>query len=284
MKTHILPIILSAIAVFSGCDNLEEHPYASKIHGTTDVIAKNVAKVEQSGLKLPIKFGFVTDTQGSYNELEEAVESLKKRGDLSFIIHGGDMTDFGLPKEFVWCRDLMQKTGLPYLPVLGNHDCLGNGENTYRYIFGDLNYSFNVGPVHFVMLNTIALEYDYSRPVPDFGFMTSDYEAVDSINAAHPDSITHTIAVMHSRPFDSQFNNNVADAFNYYLEHYPGMKSPEGETSTHGFCLCGHNHLYQVEDLFDNGIVYWQCADLGKRQYFVVTVTEEGYEVETIDF
>lgn len=286
MRNLIMPMMAALAFLLAGCDNFESHPYAAKIHGDTDIIAKNVAEIEAMQLKPPFKFAFLTDTQAAYNELEDAVREIRSRGDIAFVVHGGDMTDFGLPKEFVWCRDIMQTCGVPYVPVIGNHDCLGNGEQTYRYIFGTDNYSFNAGPVHFVMLNTIALEYDYSHPVPDFTFLTSDCEAVNALNAAAPGTVTHTVAVMHSRPFDEQFNNNVVQPFNYYLEQFPGMKNadPGAGTVTHGFCLCGHNHSFQAADLFDNGIIYWQCANTGKRQYFVITITDTGYEVGKIDF
>ena len=46
---------------------------------------------------------------------------------------------------------------------------------------------------------------------------------MDRANSESPGTVTHTIAVMHSRPYDDQFNNNVAKPFNNYLMHFPGM-------------------------------------------------------------
>ncbi|MDE7125085.1 MAG: hypothetical protein K2O12_01195, partial [Muribaculaceae bacterium] len=141
-----------------------------------------------------------------------------------------------------------------------------------------------------------ALEYDYSEPVPDLNFLEDDILAVKKINGEHPGSITHTVVAMHSRPYDEQFNNNVAKAFNGYITHYPGMNEndpaydntalPEFRCGTrlNAFCVNGHNHNLMVKDIFENGLLYYQCANAGKRQYFVFTINENGYEWENVCF
>ena len=83
---------------------------------------------------------------------------------IDFVIHGGDMSDFGVTKEFLWQRDIMNGLKVPYVALIGNHDCLGTGEETYKTVFGPTNFSFIAGNVKFVCLNTNALEYDYPSP------------------------------------------------------------------------------------------------------------------------
>ncbi len=284
-RPSLSPIImLGAAALLSGCERFEYHPYSVGLKGNHDINNKTIALLENSGLTTPFKFAFITDTQGSLDETAEALDNITARGDIDFIIHGGDMTDFGLPKEYLWGRDQLENCGLPYLTVIGNHDCLGNGEDTFNYLFGPENFSLNVGPAHIVCLNTVALEYDYSKPVPDFNFLEIDCETVKEINKVYPDSLTHTIVAMHSRPYDEQFNNNVAKPFNHTLEQYPGMKEEEGEERAKSFCINGHNHSTDVSDIFNNGILYYQCANMGKRTFFVFTITEEGYDYEVVEF
>ena len=276
---------LTAVAL-SGCERFEYHPYSIKLDADTDTNTKTIRQLEESGLTTPFKFAFITDTQGALDETAEALDIIRRRGDIDFIIHGGDMTDFGLPKEYLWTCDMLGGCGLPYLAVIGNHDCLANGEDTFDWLFGPENFSLNVGCAHIVGLNTVALEYDYSRPVPDFKFIEHDCDAVAAINAETPDSLTHTIVVMHSRPYDEQFNNNVAKPFNYYMTRYPGMDRADGSEGTplKGFCINGHNHYTDVKDIFDNGILYYQCANMAKRQFFVFTITDDGYEYEVVEF
>ena len=54
--------------------------------------------------------------------------------------------------------------------------------------------------------------------------------------------------------------------------------------ASQSFCVNGHNHRVNVVDKFDNGILYYQCADIHKRNYLLFTITETGYLYETIDF
>lgn len=296
MKTAIGILTATLLTlVTTACDNFEYHPYSIKIHGQKDINATTIEQLETAGIKAPFKFAFITDTQGALSDMNTALDLIKQRGDIDFIIHGGDMTDFGLPKEYVWARDMLNNYGIPFLTIIGNHDCLGNGEDTFKTIFGPENFSLNIDHVHIVGLNTVALEYDYSRPVPDLDFIENDRLEVDDINAAHPDSLTHTIVAMHSRPYDEQFNNNVAKVFNYYLLKYPGMEETTYDRQPsdlpedllrcpRGFCINGHNHSTSISDIFDNGILYYQCANMAKRTFFIFTITEDGYEHEVVEF
>ncbi len=274
--------------LFASCDMLENHPYATKIDGKTDINTTNAAIIQSSGLKPPFKFAFITDTQGALDEMKDALDIISARGDIDFIVHGGDMTDFGMIKEFVWTRDMLEKYSIPYLTVIGNHDCLGNGKETFNYMFGPENYSLQIGPVYLMMLNTVALEYDYSYPVPDLEFIENEALRIATLNASSPGAVTHSIVVMHAQPYDGQFNNNVAKPFNYYISQLPGMEDddparPDGSRAK-GLCLNGHNHSTSVTDIFDNGILYYQCANMAKRTFFVITVTEQGYEHEIVNF
>ena len=87
------------------------------------------------------------------------------------MLHGGDLTDFGITKEFLWQRDILNTLNVPWVTVIGNHDCLGSGEQAYEAVFGKQNYHFTAGNVLFVCLNTNAMEFNYSTPVPDFNFL-----------------------------------------------------------------------------------------------------------------
>lgn len=284
------------MAVFAACDNFEYHPYAADITGPTDINKRNIDLIKSRVSGLPLKFAFVTDTQGAYDELKDALDQIVSRGDVDFIVHGGDMTDFGLPKEFMWCRDMMGRASLPWFAVIGNHDCLGNGESTFKYIFGAKNYSFTIAGVHFLCLNTNALEYDYSEPVPDLDFMERDAAEVAAVNAALPATVTHTVAIMHSRPYDEQFNNNVAKPFLHYLHAFPGMgdddervddpSAPDYKQGTmaRGLCVNGHNHSTAILNVNDEGLLFYQCANMGKKAFLIITVTDQGYEVEECAF
>lgn len=285
--TIVSSMFLSALTLLpTACSNFEYGPYGAEISGDTHVIEKNLQAIEKCRTELPLRFAFITDSHDYNDDMRDAIAAMEKRGDIDFLVHGGDLTDYGLPREFMWCRDAMESTDIPFVTILGNHDCLGNGEDTYEYIFGPKNYAFTVAGVHFVCLNTIALEYDYSEPVPDLNFIEADAASLDGQN------ITHTVVLMHSSPYDEQFNNNVAKPFNYYLKIYPGMGDDDpridsGEQAgsrRFGFCANGHNHNFSIKDIFGDGLLFYQGDSVDKRTFMVFTLTYDGYEMERVRF
>lgn len=252
----------------SGCDWIEYHPYDTHVTGEKWLNAVHIEQIETNcAASRCFRFAMISDTQRCYDDTADAVTALNARGDIDFVIHGGDISDFGATKEFLWQRDRLQRLQMPYVVLLGNHDCLGTGEEVYATVFGEPNFGFTVGDTRFICLNTNAMEYDYSHPVPDFAFLRAEFENLDP-------NIRRTIFVMHVRPYEFQFNNNVAEIFEVYVTHFPGVE----------FCLFGHEHRLMVEELFNDGVLYYGCPNIGKRQYLLFTVSEMGYEYELVDF
>ena len=263
------PLLLSFLCLFMGsCDMIDYHPYDVRINGETDVNAHNIAEIEQKCKdKTTIKFVTMGDSQRWYDETLDFVGEINKRDDIDFVIHGGDMSDFGVTDEFLWQRDIMNKLHVPYVALIGNHDCLGTGEETYRAVFGNPNFSFIAGRVKFVCLNTNAMEFDYSRPIPDFTFL--EKELTD-----RKDEFDKTVVSMHVRPYADQFNNNVARVFHRYVTEFPGIQ----------FCTDAHEHHVFEENLFEDGIMYYMSDCMKNRNYYVFTITPEGYEREVVYF
>ena len=195
------------------------------------------------------------------------MRSATERDDIDFIVHGGDITDFGLTKEFLGQRDILEGLRQPYVVLIGNHDCLANGEEIFEQVFGSANFSFIAGRTKFLCLNTNALESDYSNPIPDFSFIRSE-------ESKNSEDFDKTVVVMHARPTSEQFNNNVADAFQYSIQQFPYLL----------YASNGHNHTYQVDDIFQDGITYYGTPDIGQRQYILFTITPDSYTHELVSY
>lgn len=254
--------------MLAGCDMIEYHPYDGRIKGEKNINAKNIEKIEEvCANKDTIRFAILSDTQRWYDETEDCVKNINKRNDLDFVIHGGDLSDFGLTREFEWQRNILNKLKVPYVALLGNHDCLANGEQVFTTIFGKANFSFIAGDVKFVCLNTNALEFDYSRPVPDLDFIEHERTADSTL-------FKRTVFAMHVPPFDKQFNNNLARHFQEDITRFPDLL----------FCIHGHTHRLEVNDFFDDGIIYYGCENISKRSYLVFTITPDKYEYEVVKF
>ncbi|MES2486783.1 MAG: metallophosphoesterase [Bacteroidota bacterium] len=267
MKLKLLLFSCAAFAL-SACDMFEYHPYDGRIDGEKFVNVKNIERIEAATAgKTTIRFAFISDTQRWYNETEDCVNAINQRTDLDFVLHGGDVTDFGATKEFTWQRDILNGLSVPYVVLLGNHDCLANGEEIFKTVFGPINFSFLAGNTKFVCLNTNALEYDYSNPVPDFQFIENE------IANTRPE-YQKTVVAMHARPFSEQFNNNVANVFQDYITRLHNLQ----------FCLNGHDHQLTMEEIFNDGIMYYGAPNIEKRQYYIFTITPDSYDYEVVEF
>lgn len=261
---------LAATVLLGACDLIDYHPYDVRISGETGLTEKNIRLIEERCRgRQTFRFAVISDTQRLYDDTRDEVDAINRRGDIDFVIHCGDQSDFGATHEFEWMRDIFQKLRMPYVCIIGNHDRLGTGDDAYKKIYGAENFTFTAGDVRFVCLNTNALEYDYSHAIPDFTFMRDVLE--DPASTA-----TKTIVAMHAGPKSEQFNNNVEYVFHDFIKRYPQLQ----------FCIFGHGHTTEVDDLFGDGVLYYECGNAAKRQYLVFTIQPEAhaYDYEVADF
>lgn len=261
--------LLLGSTAFSACELIDYHPYDTRVDGKSHINAQNIERIEATTAgKKTIRFVLISDTQRWYDETKAAVKSINARDDIDFVLHCGDLTDFGVTREFEVQRDILEGLRIPYVALLGNHDCLGTGADVYRHMFGNPDFTFNAGDVHFLCINSNAFEYDYSVDIPNFSFIRNDIETF-------PDNMRRTVVAMHAQPTSEQFNNNVSELFEYEIRKYPGL----------AFCMCGHGHHTQVNEWFDDGVLYYECAAAKHREYIIFTLDEEGgYSYETVDY
>lgn len=269
-KVVHISLALLGLMPMTSCDSVfDVHPYDVHVDGDKNVNATNIKKIESAVKgKDTIRFAVISDSHQWLNDLVKEVNDINEKSDsIDFVVHLGDVTDFGATQEFQWTREKLQKLKRPFVVLLGNHDCLGTGNQTYEVVFGNPDFSFIAGRVKFLCLNTNAIEYDYSRPVPNFDFM-EEQRTADSLD------FDRTVICMHAPPYSEQFNNNVAKVFNYYIENYPKPL----------FCLNGHGHHNNQEDIYKNGIIYYEVSASKFRQYYIFTITPNDYSYEIIDF
>ena len=189
-----------SLACLSSCDSVfDVHPYDVRVKGETQINAKQIVKIEElMKSKDTIRFAFISDTHQYLSDFSDEVADINKRDSIDFVIHGGDMTDFGGTREFEWAREKLFKLKVPFVTLLGNHDCLGTGEQAYLEMFGSPDFSFIAARIKFVCLNTNAMEFDYSKPVPNFDYMESHVTENASV-------FDRTVICMHAAPYCEQF-------------------------------------------------------------------------------
>lgn len=250
-----------------GCQ-VEYHPYDTRIEGETGINLSHIAQIEAiCAEKNELRFAVISDSQRWYDELAATVEALNRRDDLDFILHTGDLSDFGMRVEFERQRDILNRLKVPYVVLLGNHDCLATGEDIYRKMFGPFNFCFTAGKVRFVCLNTNSLEFDHTVSVPNLAYME---DAVRNF----PEVCDKSVVVMHASPDSEQFDKGLANAFHRHIAAMPGIQC----------CIHGHGHGYRINDLFEDGINYIMCPQVEKRAYLLFTMNDQGYEFEQVLF
>ncbi len=268
LTKHLFITLLCTIPFVCGCDMIEYHPYDLDIEGECDMNSRNIARIEASlAGRDEISFIVISDTQRWYDETEDAVEYINSRDDVDFVVHTGDLSDFGLKLEFEKQRDILNTLNVPYVALLGNHDCLATGKDVYNRIFGPENFAFTAGKVRFVCLNTNALEFDYSEAVPDLAYLENELDNL-------PEGIEKTVVAMHAGPYSEQFNNNIARVFQAYIKRFPDLQ----------FCIYGHGHTTRIDDYFEDGILYYQCTCAHKRGLLHFTINSNEYTYEAIDY
>ena len=263
----LAPLALAALA--AGCDGVfDYHPYDVRFSGPRNLNAAAIGSIEAGSLgKDTLRVAFISDSHGWYTETEAMVASINARAEADFVVHLGDLTDCATTHEFVWQRDVLAALAVPYVALIGNHDCLGTGEETYSRMYGPGNFSFIAGRVKFVCLNTNATEYDYVAANPDFDYMEAEMTADSAL-------FDRTVVCMHAAPYSDQFNNNVAKPFQLYVAHFKGIM----------FCVYGHDHSQAASDIFGDGLMYYGVDCAKHRSYMLFTITPGGYSYETVCF
>ena len=256
--------------LLSSCSGgvFDTHPYDVDISGETGINARQMSVIESKfANKDTLRVAFISDTHLWLSDAKDQVEDVNRRKNIDFVVHCGDLTDTATEVEFEWSRDILSDLNYPFVALIGNHDFLGTGDQTYEVMYGPMDFSFIAGRVKFLCLNTNATEYDYLAAIPNFDWMEEEMTK-DS------DRFDRTVIIMHAPPYSDQFNNNVCKAFRRYLDYFPGLMC----------CVYGHNHDDTVSDFYNDGLIFYGIDCAQHRNYRILTITPDGYEMEQIRF
>jgi len=231
-----------------------------------DLNRKNIERISKLTVTDTMRFILMGDTQRFYDESVDFVESANKQKDIAFVLHAGDISDFGLSQEFRWVNQIMQKLNYPYLTVIGNHDLIANGPIVYRKMYGELNYSFEFGNNKFIFINTNSREYAFDGEVPDLKWLKSELDN----NTANKNAIV----IGHVAPFHGDFDIALERKYADILSTDKNVK----------FTLYGHQHSFGDSTYYNDGVRYFVTTTVGARAYMIITTWKGGYKVDRITY
>ncbi len=259
-------LILSGIA---GCELVEYNPNEIRLRDDErNLNRKAMERLRSAGEPGDtLRFILMGDSQRFYDEVEDFVRSVKDLDEpFDFVVHAGDIADFGLVDEFRWVHKEMKELPVPYLAVVGNHDVLANGPRVYREMYGPFDFVFDWGQFHLIFLNSNSREYSFNGEVPDLDWLETRISQVPEGEDA--------LVISHIPPWDGDFDTALEADFAALLAGDQKVRAS----------LHGHQHNYLDSVYYDDGLRYFVTTSMNKRGYALVKLWDDGMEIKKIQF
>ena len=149
----------------------------------------NIKKAEESA-KNKDKFCFAVmgDNKNSFKTFQRIISDVNQKNPV-FAIDIGDLVFDGEKEKYRIFYDEIQKSKVPFLVAIGNHDVRENGRDNYYKIFGDFYYAFSYGNSLFIVLDDANEKY-------------IDEQQMSFLKTELKRNFQHKFVFMHVPPFD----------------------------------------------------------------------------------
>ena len=233
----------------------------------TNLNLKNIPKIEALPRRDTLKFILIGDTQRFYDQVEDFVTAANKRDDISFVVLAGDISDFGLNREFRWVHRELKKLKMPYIGVIGNHDMLANGRLIFNKMYGPENFSFSCNGTRFICLNTNSREVGFDGSIPNLSWLENELQQAAAYRNA--------FVISHVAPFSkADFDQKLELPYASLL-----AKSRNVRASLHA-----HDHTTNRVRPYEGGMEYFVIGTVHYKTYAVITVWDDQYTIEEHGF
>ncbi|GEO06310.1 phosphoesterase [Adhaeribacter aerolatus] len=269
-RKPLLVVLMGLLLVFNSCELVEYSPYQVKLkESEKDLNRKNAEKIAALGLKPTdtLRIALISDTQRFYDETEDFVQAINQRTEqkghkIHFVLHGGDISDFGLLEEYRWQHQILKKLKMPYLVVLGNHDCVANGDKVYANMYGPFEQVYQFARNRLILLNTNTMEF------------TEDIVRLDFLenNLRDTENYDNVIVLAHVSPFDEDYDRKKEAPYAQLIRQY------------RAYPLHGHKHTHRIMQPYNDGINYMIIGSVSNRRYVELTIVGKKITHEVVDF
>lgn len=271
MKTVFNILFLIVIMFLASCgDKFDYSTYVIDFEGENkEVNATNIDILSRKKSRDTISIAFTGDSHIHFDEFQNlvsAVNHLNETAAIDFLVHVGDIADFGLPRQYLWANSFLLNLNCPYIVVLGNHDMVGNGGLAYREMFGAYNFSFIYGRTKFIFINTNSREFKFNGLVPDINWLDSQLQDNDDFE--------NSVVLFHVPPMDSDFDSAMELDFQQTIAKYNHVL----------FTVHGHKHHHDVYFPYSDSIPYVNVYGLEYLKFNVINISNGDFQVETYEF
>jgi len=266
-KTKPILFLFFAILSLFSCERVFEYNlYSADVKDERKFTRqKNLEKLQDIEEEIQdqnsFKFALVSDSHTYYNSLAEVVNLINQDEEVSFVVHGGDMTDGGLIAEYSLFYHIMEELNRPYFTVIGNHDCLSNGRVIYNDQYGPENYSFVFKNCKFIFFNDVIWELNYEEP--DYIWLQNEL-----LNSQEYDK---TFVIAHIPPWSDQFTPLDTWAYKTFMD-----------TANVAVSIHGHHHDHYMGNYFEDSIPYLVIGAPSKDIFCKLTIEPDTVILETI--
>ena len=272
MKTKSYIWIIISLLTFTSCKDVFDYsPYVIDFdEENKNLNNKNIAIIErQNNNDKIITIAFTADTHIEFDEFDKAVDAINNLGNttnIDFIVHMGDIADFGLPKQYLWGNSYLQNLNSPYLVTLGNHDLVGNGGEAYHEMFGEYNYSFTYNKTKFVFINTNGMELGFNGKVPDINWLEAQLKPKDNFQKA--------IILIHVPPKCPDFDTSLENDFHSIIAKYNNV-----------ICVIhGHTHNHSIYIPYSDSIPYIGIYSVKNMKFNLLKIENDKFNFSTYEF
>jgi alkaline phosphatase len=197
--------------------------------------------------------GFIKATGISSELLANYVQDINAYDPpVDFVVHLGDITDYGRPAEFAAARSILDSLCCPLYSVIGNHEVFDEKSKDGWRLFAEMdstNYAFDYGGFHFIVVDCTPEQYD-SQPIKCGRRVREWVFAELSTNATKP-----TFLLSHYNMWEREWGATF-DGRRRYAEYegMPELRAVLEEAGNVVAVINGHVHANRVE--VHNGIHY----------------------------
>ncbi|MCU0430584.1 MAG: metallophosphoesterase [Cytophagaceae bacterium] len=267
-KLWWLLLLLAELFFVYGCEKFEFSPYQTK--GAEPLPQQINARQIDRLINAPhqddtITVIFIGDSQRFYDELDDLVHKANQLPSVDFLILAGDITDFGLRKEYAWILERLERLRMPYMAAIGNHDLVANGSEIFESTFGPKNFSFVYHQHKFIFHDTNGREYGFNESVPSIPWLRTQMITEEPY---------WYIGVAHMPPHHEDFDRN--------LEHeYVGLWSSNPRSVA---ILSGHNHDTGDAYHYNDHVRYITSNAVEKRSFLLLKIHKGQIAKQLIEY